>query len=40
MFGGSSEDLVMSLVKTRQIDPAVLARLSRQIESSEESDPK
>ena len=31
MFGGSSEELVMSLVKTRQIDPATLARLSRRI---------
>lgn len=40
MFGGSSEELVMSLVKTRQIDPAALARLSRQIERSEESEPK
>jgi predicted transcriptional regulator len=35
MFGGSSEELVMSLVKTRQIDPAALARLSRRIERSE-----
>lgn len=40
MFGGSSEELVMSLVKTRQIDPAALARLSRRIERSEESEPK
>jgi len=40
MFGGSSEDLVMSLVKTRQIDPAVLARLSQQIKAPEESEPK
>jgi predicted transcriptional regulator len=37
MFGGSSEELVMSLVKTRQIDRATLARLSRLIEDSEES---
>jgi len=36
MFGGSSEELVMSLVKTRQIDPATLARLSRRIEGSQE----
>jgi predicted transcriptional regulator len=28
MFGGSSEDLVMSLIKTRQIDPERLAALS------------
>ena len=39
MFDGSSEELVMSLVKTRQIDPATLARLSRRIAASEESDP-
>jgi predicted transcriptional regulator len=37
MFGGSSEELVMSLVKTRQIDRATLASLSRLIEDSEES---
>ena len=36
MFGGSSEELVMSLVKTRQIDPATLARLTRHIQSSGE----
>jgi predicted transcriptional regulator len=40
MFGGSSEELVMSLVKTRQIDPKTLARLSRLIEGSEESGPE
>jgi BlaI family transcriptional regulator, penicillinase repressor len=40
MFGGSSEELVMSLVKTRQIDPATLARLSRRVESSEEGGPE
>jgi predicted transcriptional regulator len=40
MFGGSSEELVMSLVKTRQIDPAALARLSQRIKASEESEPK
>ena len=40
MFGGSSEELVMSLVKTRQIDPATLARLSRRIATSEESEPE
>lgn len=38
MFGGSSEELVMSLVKTRQIDPETLTRLSRQIAASEESE--
>jgi predicted transcriptional regulator len=40
MFGGSSEELVMSLVKTRQIDPATLSRLSRHIAADEESGPK
>lgn len=40
MFDGSSEELVMSLVKTRQIDPATLARLSRRIAASEESGPR
>ena len=40
MFGGSSEELVMSLVKTRQIDPATLARLSRRIKASEDGVPK
>jgi len=29
IFDGSSEDLVMSLLKTRQIDPRTLARLTR-----------
>ncbi len=37
MFGGSSEDLVMSLVKSRQIDSATLAKLSRRIVASEEA---
>jgi predicted transcriptional regulator len=40
MFGGSSEDLVMSLVKTRQIDPAALARLSKQLDTAEEGEPE
>ncbi len=29
MFGGSSEELVMSLVKSREIDPERIAELSR-----------
>ncbi len=33
MFGGSSEELVMSLIKSRQIDPGRIAELSRQLES-------
>jgi predicted transcriptional regulator len=32
MFGGSSEELVMSLVKTRQINPKRLAKLARKLE--------
>ena len=40
LFGGSSEELVMSLIKTQQIDPTTLARLSQQIAVSEESGPK
>jgi predicted transcriptional regulator len=40
MFGGSSEDLVMSLVKTRQIDSVTLARLSKTLETSEDGEPE
>jgi len=36
MFGGSSEDLVMSLVKSRQIDLAKLSELSKRIAASKE----
>jgi predicted transcriptional regulator len=32
MFGGSSEELVMSLIKTRQIDPKRIAELTRRLE--------
>jgi predicted transcriptional regulator len=32
VFAGSSEDLVMSLIKTRQIDARKLAALSRRLE--------
>ncbi|HKF48412.1 MAG TPA: BlaI/MecI/CopY family transcriptional regulator [Terracidiphilus sp.] len=32
MFGGSSEELVMSLIKTRQIDAKRIAELSRRLE--------
>lgn len=37
MFGGSSEDLVMSLVKTRQLDARQLAELTRRLESDPDS---
>jgi predicted transcriptional regulator len=40
MFGGSSEDLVMSLVKARQIDSATLARLSKRLKTAEEGEPE
>lgn len=32
MFGGSSEELVMSLIKTRQIDAKRVAELSKRLE--------
>lgn len=32
MFGGSSEELVMSLIKSRQIDAEQIARLTRRVE--------
>jgi predicted transcriptional regulator len=35
MFGGSSEDLVMSLTKSRQIDPKKIAELSKRLEEEE-----
>jgi predicted transcriptional regulator len=31
MFGGSSEELVMSLIKSRQVDPERIADLSRKV---------
>ena len=37
MFGGSSEDLVMSLIKSRQVDPARIADLSRIVAAEETS---
>lgn len=38
MFGGSSEDLVMSLVKSRQVDAARIADLSRRIADEDAAD--
>ena len=35
MFGGSSEELVMSLIKSRQIDPQKIAELSKRLEEEE-----
>ncbi|GGG64231.1 BlaI/MecI/CopY family transcriptional regulator [Edaphobacter dinghuensis] len=37
MFGGSSEELVMSLIKNKQIDAKKIAELSRRLEEAEES---
>ena len=40
MFGGSSEDLVMSLIKSRQIDPKQIAKLTRKLEESQRKQEK
>lgn len=37
MFGGSSEELVMSLIKSRQLDPDKIAELARRLEEEEGS---
>jgi predicted transcriptional regulator len=36
MFGGSSEDLVMSLIKSKQIDAKRIAKLSKRLEKEGE----
>ncbi len=36
VFGGSSEELVMSLLKTRQIDAKTVARLSKRLDEEKE----
>lgn len=36
MFGGSSEELVMSLVKSKQLDAKKLAKLTKQLEKESE----
>lgn len=38
MFGGSSEELVMSLLKNRQIDPQTLADLTRRFSKAEKKE--
>jgi BlaI family penicillinase repressor len=38
MFGGSAEQLVMSLIKSRQTDPQRIAKLLRQLAAQEWSD--
>ena len=35
MFGGSADELVMSLIKNRQIDPKRIAELSRRVEEED-----
>lgn len=40
LFGGSAEDLVMSLVETRQITPEQLARLEKAVRKAEASPPR
>ncbi|WP_158791942.1 BlaI/MecI/CopY family transcriptional regulator [Granulicella sp. L60] len=35
MFGGSTEELVMSLIKTKQIDAKQITRLSKMLEEKE-----
>jgi BlaI family transcriptional regulator, penicillinase repressor len=37
MFGGSSEELVMSLIKTKQIDPKKIAELTRRLEKGDDA---
>jgi BlaI family transcriptional regulator, penicillinase repressor len=38
MFGGSSEELVMSLIKNRQIDARTIARLSKRLKEEGDTD--
>lgn len=37
MFGGSSEELVMNLIKSKQLDAKKIAELSRRLEADRES---
>jgi BlaI family penicillinase repressor len=38
IFGGSSEELVMTLLRSREIDPERIAELSRMVEETREED--
>ncbi len=38
MFGGSADELVMSLIQSRQIDPKRIAELTRRLEKESEKD--
>jgi predicted transcriptional regulator len=40
MFGGSSEELVMSLIKTRQIDAKKIVELTRRLEQAQQDEEK
>jgi predicted transcriptional regulator len=40
MFGGSSEELVMSLIRSREIDPNRIAELTRLIEAGDKDTEK
>lgn len=40
MFGGSSEDLVLSLVRSRQLDAGKLAELTKRLEAEQASSPE
>jgi predicted transcriptional regulator len=40
MFGGSADELVMSLIQSRQIDPKRLAELSRRVQEQAEQEEK
>ena len=39
MFGGSSEQLVMSLIKSREVDPERIVDLSRKVAAQEKGNP-
>ncbi|HEY3990275.1 MAG TPA: BlaI/MecI/CopY family transcriptional regulator [Acidobacteriaceae bacterium] len=38
VFGGSADELVMSLIKSRQIDPKRIAELSRRLETEDQEE--
>jgi len=38
MFGGSADELVMSLIKSRQIDPKRIAELTRRLQQEEDAE--
>lgn len=40
IFGGSSEELVMSLLRSREIDPERITELSRRVEAEPDEEPE